>query len=388
MDIDELLRYAAKYGASDLHITVGNPPIIRVNGRLKPIPGPALTQADAEALAFSILTEEQRAAVQRRREVDLSYTWGTVSGSVLGLHVENQPGESAAVGIDYVTADRIRARVNVFLDLTGIGAAFRIIPVTIRTLEQLPASPSVAELTRHQSGLVLVTGPTGCGKSTTLASMIDRIDQERSARIITIEDPIEYIFKGRNCLISQREIGTHSHSFAAALRAALREDPDVLLVGEMRDLETIRLALTAAETGHLVLSTLHTNSVAQTVDRVIDVFPAEQHEYVRQIFSNVIKGIVSQQLLVRKDGRGRVAAMETLIATPAVRNTLRESKSYQVASLIQTGSEHGMQTLDQSLVDLVRRNLISVETAQGAATDRRLFESFSAPDKADRAGDR
>jgi twitching motility protein PilT len=365
MDIDELLRYAAKYGASDLHITVGNPPIIRVNGRLKPIPGPALTQADAEALVFSILSEDQRAAVRRRREVDLSYTWGRVSGSA----------DNASVGLEYVTADRIRARVNAFLDLTGVGAAFRIIPAAIRTLEELPAPPSVTELTRCQSGLLLVTGPTGCGKSTTLASMIDRIDQERSARIITIEDPIEYIFKGRNCLISQREIGTHSHSFAAALRAALREDPDVLLVGEMRDLETIRLAMTAAETGHLVLSTLHTNNVAQTVDRVIDVFPADQHEYVRQIFSNVIRGIVSQQLLMRKDGRGRVAAMETLIATPAVRNTLRESKSYQVFSLIQTGSEHGMQTLDQSLAELVRRNMVTIETARAVATDRKLFPS-------------
>ena len=369
MDIDELLRYSAKYGASDLHITVGNPPIIRVNGRLKPIPGPALTQADAEALVYVILTEDQRAAVQRRREIDLSYTWGTVS---MGM-------ETANLGLEYVTADRIRARVNVFLDLTGIGAAFRIIQASIRTLEELPAPPSIAELTRHQSGLVLVTGPTGCGKSTTLASMIDRIDQERSARIITIEDPVEYIFKGRNCLISQREIGTHSHSFAAALRAALREDPDVLLVGEMRDLETIRLALTAAETGHLVLSTLHTSNVAQAVDRVIDVFPADQHEYVRQIFSNVIRGIVSQQLLVRKDGRGRVAAMETLIATPAVRNILREAKSHQVFSLIQTGSEYGMQTLDQSLTELLRRNLISVETAQTVANDRRLFAPGTIP---------
>jgi twitching motility protein PilT len=203
--------------------------------------------------------------------------------------------------------------------------------------------------------------------------MIDRIDQERSARIITIEDPIEYIFRGRNCLISQREIGTHSQSFAAALRACLREDPDVLLVGEMRDLETIRLALTAAETGHLVLSTLHTNNVAQTVDRVIDVFPADQHEYVRQIFSHVIRGIVSQQLLLRKDGRGRVAAMEILLATPAVRNTLRESKSHQVFSLVQTGGEHGMQAMDQSLAELVRRNMISLETAQAAAVDRKLF---------------
>ncbi len=364
MDIDELLRYAAKYGASDLHITVGNPPIIRVNGRLKPIPGPALSQSDAEALVLPIMTEEQQAAVKRRREVDLSYTWGGVSGG---------RGESSSVGLEYVTSDRIRARVNVFLDLAGVGGAFRIIPARIRTLDELPAPQAVADLTRCQSGLVIVTGPTGCGKSTTLASMVDRIDQERSARIITIEDPIEYIFQGRNCLISQREIGTHSQSFSAALRACLREDPDVLLVGEMRDLETIRLALTAAETGHLVLSTLHTNNVAQTVDRVIDVFPADQHEYVRQIFANVIRGIVSQKLLMRKDGRGRVAALEVLVATPAVRNTLRESKSHQVYSLVQTGSEHGMQTLDQSLAGLVRRDLISLETARAGATDPKLF---------------
>jgi twitching motility protein PilT len=362
MDIDELLRYAAKYGASDLHLTVGNPPIIRVNGRLKKIPGPALTQDDARALVFSILTDEQRAAVDRKREVDLSYTWGTAAAG------------GAAVSLEYITPERIRARVNVFLDLTGMGAAFRIIPAKIRTLEELPAPDSVADLTRREAGLVLVTGPTGCGKSTTLASMIDRIDQERSARIITIEDPIEYIFQGRNCLISQREIGTHSRSFAAALRACLREDPDVLLVGEMRDLETIRLALTAAETGHLVLSTLHTNSVAQTVDRVIDVFPADQHEYVRQIFANVFQGIISQKLLLRRDGRGRVAAMEVLVATPAVRNLIRESRSHQVVSSVQTGSEHGMQTNDQSLAMLLRSGAISAETAYAAATDKRMFE--------------
>ncbi|OYD15301.1 hypothetical protein CH330_06125 [candidate division WOR-3 bacterium JGI_Cruoil_03_51_56] len=362
MDIDELLRYAAKYGASDLHITVGNPPIVRVNGRLKKIPGPALTQADTQALVYAILSDEQRAGVERKRELDLSYTWGTATGRAPG-----------SVSLEYVTPERIRARVNVFLDLSGIGAAFRIIPGKIRPLEELPTPESVAERTRCQSGLVLVTGPTGCGKSTTLASMIDRIDQERSARIITIEDPIEYIFQGRNCLISQREIGTHSRSFALALRACLREDPDVILVGEMRDLETISLALTAAETGHLVLSTLHTNNVAQTVDRVIDVFPADQHEYVRQIFANVIQGIISQKLLLRKDGRGRIAAMEVLIVTPAVRNMVRENKSHQVFSLVQTGSEYGMQTMDHCLVELLRKDLISPEVAYANARDKKLF---------------
>ncbi len=360
MSIDELLRYAAKYGASDLHITVGNPPIIRVNGKLKKIPGPVLSADDSQSLLYSILTDEQRAAVEERRELDLSYTWGTAvpAGSVV---------------LEYTTPERVRARVNVFMDLSGVGGAFRIIPAKIRTLEELPAPDSVAEMTRCPTGLVLVTGPTGCGKSTTLASMIDLIDQERQDRIITIEDPIEYIFKGQNCLISQREIGTHSRSFADALRACLREDPNVIFVGEMRDLETIQLALTAAETGHLVLSTLHTNNVAQTVDRVIDVFPADQHDYVRQIFANVIRGIISQTLLPRKDQRGRVAAMEVLIATPAVKNMIRESKSHQVASLVQTGSQHGMQTMDQCLAMLLRKGLISIDTAYVVATDKKLF---------------
>jgi twitching motility protein PilT len=360
MSIDELLRYAAKYGASDLHITVGNPPIIRVNGKLKKIPGPVLSADDSQSLLYSILTDEQRAAVEERRELDLSYTWGTAvpAGSVV---------------LEYTTPERVRARVNVFIDLSGVGGAFRIIPAKIRTLEELPAPDSVAEMTRCPTGLVLVTGPTGCGKSTTLASMIDLIDQERQDRIITIEDPIEYIFKGQNCLISQREIGAHSRSFADALRACLREDPNVIFVGEMRDLETIQLALTAAETGHLVLSTLHTNNVAQTVDRVIDVFPADQHDYVRQIFANVIRGIISQTLLPRKDQRGRVAAMEVLIATPAVKNMIRESKSHQVASLVQTGSQHGMQTMDQCLAMLLRKGLISIDTAYVVATDKKLF---------------
>jgi twitching motility protein PilT len=360
MSIDELLRYAAKYGASDLHITVGNPPIIRVNGKLKKIPGPVLSADDSQSLLYSILTDEQRAAVEERRELDLSYTWGTAvpAGSVV---------------LEYTTPERVRARVNVFMDLSGVGGAFRIIPAKIRTLVELPAPDSVAEMTRCPTGLVLVTGPTGCGKSTTLASMIDLIDQERQDRIITIEDPIEYIFKGQNCLISQREIGTHSRSFADALRACLREDPNVIFVGEMRDLETIQLALTAAETGHLVLSTLHTNNVAQTVDRVIDVFPADQHDYVRQIFANVIRGIISQTLLPRKDQRGRVAAMEVLIATPAVKNMIRESKSHQVASLVQTGSQHGMQTMDQCLAMLLRKGLISIDTAYVVATDKKLF---------------
>uniref|UniRef100_A0A7V3PSL8 Type IV pilus twitching motility protein PilT n=1 Tax=candidate division WOR-3 bacterium TaxID=2052148 RepID=A0A7V3PSL8_UNCW3 len=369
MNIDELLKYAAKYGASDLHITAGNPPIIRVNGRLKKIPGPALSADDAQGLVYSILSDEQREAVERKKEVDLSYTWGSAT----------QRRVPEALTLEYITPERVRARVNVFLDLNGVGAAFRIIPAKIRTLEELPAPPSVADLTRCHSGLVLVTGPTGCGKSTTLASMIDLIDQERAVRIITIEDPIEYIFQPRNCLISQREIGTHSRSFAAALRACLREDPDVILVGEMRDLETISLALTAAETGHLVLSTLHTNNVAETVDRVIDVIPADQQEYVRQIFASVIRGIISQMLLPRRDGRGRVAAMEVLIATPAVKNLIREAKIHQIPSLVQTGSQYGMQTMDQCLEVLLKKGLISDEVAYAVANDKRMFAVPESP---------
>ncbi len=369
MNIDELLRYAAKYGASDLHITAGNSPVIRVNGRLKKIPGPALSGEDAEALVYSILNDEQRDAVERKREIDLSYTWGNATRRVL----------PESLTLEYITPERVRARVNVFLDLNGVGAAFRIIPAKIRTLEELPAPSSVAELTRCHSGLVLVTGPTGCGKSTTLASMIDLIDQERAVRIITIEDPIEYIFQPHNCLISQREIGTHSQSFASALRACLREDPDVILLGEMRDLETISLALTAAETGHLVLSTLHTNNVAETVDRVIDVFPADQQEYVRQVFASVVRGIISQILLPRRDGRGRVAAMEVLIATPAIKNLIREAKIHQIPSLVQTGSQYGMQTMDQCLEILLSRNLIAPEIAYAVANEKKLFVPPEAP---------
>ena len=383
IDIDELLKYAAKYGASDLHITAGNQPIIRVNGRLKRIPGPSLTAEEARILLFSILSEEQRDKLEKRQEIDLSYSWKNTPR--FGLPIVNEKSvarfgshervdSTAYIKLDYLSSDRVRARVNVFLEIGGIGAAFRIIPARIRTLDELPAPDSVKELIRKRKGFVLVTGPTGCGKSTTLASMIDFIDRERCERIITIEDPIEYIFQGKSCLISQREIGIHSTSFASALRACLREDPDVILVGEMRDLETIALALTAAETGHLVLSTLHTNNVAETVDRVIDVFPPEQHEYVRQLFANVITGIISQVLIPRKDGRGRAAAMEILVATPAIRNQIREAKSYQIPSLVQTGSQYGMQTMDQCLSNLIRKGLITQQMAGEFATDKKLFK--------------
>lgn len=357
--IDELLKYAAAYGASDLHITANNPPIIRVNGELKKIPGPPLKKEDTKEIVYSILNKEQIEALERKKEIDFSYTWGEATE---GMRLE------------YVSKDRIRARVNVFLDMNGIGAAFRIIPARIKTLEELPAPPIVAELVKKRRGLILVTGPTGCGKSTTLASMIDLLDREKALRIITIEDPIEYVFKGRNCLISQREIGVHSRSFASALRACLREDPDVILVGEMRDLETISLALTAAETGHLVLSTLHTNNVAETVDRVIDVFPAEQQNFIRHIFANVILGIISQILVPRKEG-GRAAAMEILVGTPAIKNLIRENKSYQIPSLVQTGTEFGMQTLDQSLIKLYQQGIISRETLFEYCIDENFVRS-------------
>jgi len=342
MPIQELLRLAVERGASDLHLSVGYPPILRVNGLLTPLPMPPYTDEMLEREIMSLLTSEQQRKFKAKKDLDFAYMIPKLA----------------------------RFRVNVFYQFGGIGAAFRIIPSEIRTLEDLPAPEGVIELTKKRQGLILVTGPTGCGKSTTLAAMINRIDSERHAHIITIEDPIEYIFEGKNCLINQREIGTHAISFADALKSALREDPDVILVGEMRDLETISLALTAAETGHLVLSTLHTNNVAETVDRVINVFPGDQQNFIRSIFANVIEGIISQSLVISKDGQRRLAVMEVLIATPAIRNLIRENKSYQILSTVQMSTKEKMQTFDQALIDLYNRGLISYETVLENARDK------------------
>jgi len=281
--------------------------------------------------------------------------------------------ENKEIDFAYAIPGVARFRTNVYHQLRGMALAFRIIPEKIRSLKELDCPPGVYEMARRQEGLVLVTGPTGSGKSTTLAGMIDLIDTEKNLHIITVEDPIEYVYKGRNCLINQRELGSHTKSFLNALRAALREDPDVILIGEMRDLETISLALTAAETGHLVFATLHTNSAAETVNRVVDVFPAGQQDQIKAQFADSLLGIISQRLIPTLDGNGRVAAMEILFATPAAKNLIREGKSHQIPSVIQTGGQFGMQTMDQSLMKFVQERRISIDLAKLYANDMNFF---------------
>ena len=287
-------------------------------------------------MLYSILNDQQRKIFEEHHELDFSIAFG----------------------------DAGRFRVNAFLQSRGESIVFRTIPTVIPSLEQLNMPRIVGELTKKEKGLILVTGPTGCGKSTTLAAMIDLINRNEKCHILTIEDPIEFLHQSKNCLINQRELGPHTHSFANALRSALREDPDVILVGEMRDLETISLALTAAETGHLVFATLHTSSAPKTVDRIIDVFPPEQQEQVRTMFSESIQAVLTQQLLKRKDGKGRIAALEIMLGTPAVRNLIRENKIAQIPSSIQTGRQHGMQTMDQSLTELYQKDIVTKEAIE------------------------
>ena len=347
--IDLLLNQAVDAGASDLHLTVGALPLYRIHGDLErfeehsPVTGP-----EAQSLLYEIMTESQRARFEQHHELDFAY-------------------EAQNIG---------RFRVNVFLQVRGLGAVFRVIPNEIVPLEDLNLPRAVKEFTRFTRGLVMVTGPTGNGKSTTLASMIDHINCQRKAHIITIEDPLEFIHQNKKSLINQREIGTHSDSFASALRSAFREDPDVILIGEMRDLETISLAITAAETGHLVLGTLHTGSAAKTIDRVIDVFPTDQQAQVRTQLSESLGGVVSQQLLKRIDGSGRVAAVEILVGVPALAHLIREGKTYQISSIIQTGRREGMQTMDQAIVDLLKQGQISPEEAHDKCVDRETFQRY------------
>lgn len=334
-ELDKLLTYAVGKGASDIHLSAGYPPMFRIHGALRRVEGPALTATNFMQLTSEVLTPSQKQVFERTWELDFAYAVPNVA----------------------------RFRTNLYLQFRGGGLAFRVIPEKVRSLEELKAPKGVYTLAREHKGLVLVTGPTGSGKSTTLAAMIDLINQERKDHILTIEDPIEYVHHSKNCLINQRELGAHTHSFAAALRAALREDPDVILVGEMRDLETISLALTAAETGHLVFATLHTNSAAETVNRIVDVFPAGQQGQIRAMFANSIQGVISQRLLPLKDGKGRVAAMEIMIATTAVRNLIREQKTHQLSSILQTNAAIGMQTMDQALKNLLQQGLVSEEVA-------------------------
>jgi twitching motility protein PilT len=339
MDISELLAFSVKNKASDLHLSAGLPPMIRVHGDVRRINLPPLEHSDVHGMIYDIMNDGQRKQYEEVLECDFSF-------AIPGL---------------------ARFRVNAFNQDRGAAAVLRTIPSKVLTLEQLNTPKIFAELALKPRGLVLVTGPTGSGKSTTLAAMVNHLNETEYAHILTVEDPIEFVHESKKCLINQREVGPHTMSFNNALRSALREDPDAILVGELRDLETIRLALTAAETGHLVFGTLHTSSAAKTIDRIVDVFPAEEKEMVRAMLSESLQAVISQTLLKTKDGSGRVAAHEIMLGTPAIRNLIREAKIAQMYSAIQTGSNLGMQTLDQNLTDLVRRNVISAATARAAA---------------------
>ncbi len=331
MDIEFLLELTKEKGGSDLHLAVGNSPVIRIHGLLKKLPMDVITPEDMTGVMKQLMNSKQFEYFSKTHDMDF------------------------AIDIPKVG----RFRVNSFMQLRGEGMVFRFIPAKISSLEELGMPKVVGELTKKEKGLILVTGPTGSGKSTTLAAMIDKINSERHCHIITIEDPIEFVHENKNSIINQREIGLHTETFASALRSALREDPDVILVGEMRDLETISLALTAAETGHLVLSTLHTNSAPATVDRIIGVFPSDDRAYVRTQFAEAFEAVIAQNLVLTTDGKGRVAVLEIMTGERAVKSLIRDNKLHQIPSMIQTGTKHGMQTMKQSLDKLLMQGKIS-----------------------------
>jgi twitching motility protein PilT len=344
MDITELLAFGVEQGASDCHLSAGEPPMIRIHGDLKKLDHPAMTREEVHTLVYDIMGDAQRKVFEETHECDFSFEMGEVA----------------------------RFRVNVFLQRKGEGAVFRTIPTKIQTLDELGMPPILRQLCDKEKGLILVTGPTGSGKSTTLAGMIDHLNNTFEGHILTIEDPVEFVHQSKKCLVNQRELGPHTHSFANALRAALREDPDVILVGEMRDLETIQLALTAAETGHIVFGTLHTSSAPKTVDRVIDVFPPSQQAQIRAQFAESIEAVITQTLLKKKGG-GRTAALEIMTGTTAVRNLIREGKIHQIPGTMQVSQKDGMQTMDMALINLVSRGIVSKEEAQAKSMTPNLF---------------
>src|SRR3712207_1076444 len=334
--LSDYLFDAIQMEASDLHITAGLPPMVRIHGRVKPLDYPPLTPNVTRDLIYDILSNDQRQRLENEWELDFAYTLPRTA----------------------------RFRVNVYFQKGALGAAFRAIPEVIKSIKELGLPESVQDLTEKPRGLVLVTGPTGSGKSTTLAAMIDKINRTRHEHIMSVEDPIEFLHTHKECIVNQREVNQDTRSFAQALKHVLRQDPDVILVGEIRDLETRSLAVTAAETGHLVFGTPHTQDAPQTVDRIIDVFPPHQQHQVRAQLANALQGIITQTLIPRKDGRGRVVACEVLVPTPGVRNLIREAKNHQIYSAMQTGGKFGMQTMDAALVELVRRGLISQQEAE------------------------
>jgi twitching motility protein PilT len=344
MDVTQLLAFGVEQGASDCHLSSGEPPMLRIHGDLKKLDHAALTREDVHAMVYDIMNDAQRKSFEEHLECDFSFEMAEIA----------------------------RFRVNVFMQRKGEGAVFRTIPTKILTLEQLGMPKIMKELSQKEKGLVLVTGPTGSGKSTTLAAMIDYINGDFEGHILTIEDPIEFVHKAKKCLITQRELGAHTHSFANALRAALREDPDVILVGEMRDLETIQLALTAAETGHLVFGTIHTSSAPDTVNRIIDVFPPSQQAQIRTQFAESIEAVLTQTL-VKKKGGGRCAAVEVMTGTTAIRNLIRENKIHQIPGTMQVSQKDGMQTMDMALIDLVNRGVVTKDEAQAKSMTPNLF---------------
>src|SRR4051795_8708744 len=350
-DFADILLEVISAGASDLHLTVGAPPMVRERGKLRPLDYPKLTSQDTREIVYSILNNDQRKKLENEWQIDLSYS----------------------------VPSKARFRVNAYFQRASIGAVMRTIPQDIPKFDTLGLPEILKEFTRKPRGFVLVTGPTGSGKSTTLASMIDMINEDRHEHIMTVEDPIEFLHRHRNCVVNQRELGSDAQSFSQALKAALRQDPDVILVGEMRDLETMSTALTAAETGHLVFATLHTQDTAQTVDRIVDSFPPSQQHQVRTQLSIALQGIVTQQLLPSADGSKRVCACEVLVPTPAVRNLIREGKTHQLYSALQTGGSHGMQTMDSAMADLVRGGRITRQLAESRSSTpeelKRLLEN-------------